>query len=80
MVNEYSDLTPVQRTMVLNAQARSVHDDVHDIVDSDPHFVIDPLTRKIIKHTEKSILILGDHNSERFTFELPRYIQGHDMT
>lgn len=49
-------------------------------MDSDSYFVIDPTTRAIKNTTGRPItLIEGDHNSEIFTFELPRYIEGHDM-
>ena len=54
---------------------------VHNVVDSDAHFIIDPATRAIKKEeSAKTSLIVGDHNSERFSFELPRYIEGHDMS
>ena len=53
---------------------------IHSIYDTDPHFVIDPKTRKIKNDSGKVILIQGDHNSERFTFEIPRYVDGHDMS
>lgn len=50
------------------------------IIDADPHFSIDTITRRIQnKSSEKVTLIQGDHNSERFTFDLPRYIEQHDM-
>lgn len=52
----------------------------HQVYDTDNHFVIDPITKEIINQGEKMKLMLGDHNSERFTFEIPRYIDGHDMT
>lgn len=53
----------------------------HIVADSDAHFIIDPLTRAIKKEeSAKTSLIVGDHNSERFSFELPRYIEGHDMS
>lgn len=52
----------------------------HQVYDTDNHFVIDPITKEIINQSEKMKLMLGDHNSERFTFEIPRYIDGHDMT
>lgn len=50
------------------------------IRDGDVHFTIDPITRSI-KNTAstKTSVIQYDHNSERFTFILPRYIEGHDM-
>lgn len=55
------------------------HSDI--IRDSEPYFIIDPETRTI--RTESSgnnILVQYDHNSERFTFEIPRYVDGHDMS
>ena len=53
---------------------------VHDMKDSDLHFTIDPSTRAIKSQSAKNILIQYDHNSEIFTFEMPRYIEGHDMS
>jgi len=53
----------------------------HVVADSDAYFTIDPMTRAIKKEeSSKTSLIVGDHNSERFSFELPRYIEGHDMS
>lgn len=52
----------------------------HSIYDSDVHFIIDPITRKIKSESGKVILMQNDHNSERFTFQIPRYIEGHDMS
>ena len=52
---------------------------VSNIIDTDKHFIIDPVTREINTESTKSILIQGDHNSERYTFEMPRFIEGHDM-
>lgn len=54
----------------------------HSVVDADPHYKIDPVTRKIVLadgETEK-VIMQFDHNSERASFELPRYIEGHDMS
>lgn len=54
---------------------------IHSVYDTDPHFKIDGKTRKVINQSEvKTVLFQYDHNSERFTFELPRFIDGHDMT
>lgn len=52
------------------------------IIDSDTHYVINALTRKIINEdsSQKVVITQGDHNSERFTFEVSRYIEGHDMS
>ena len=52
----------------------------HSVYDTDPHFAIDPITRAIINQsTTKTQLMQYDHNSERFTFEIPRLVDGHDM-
>ncbi len=53
----------------------------HNIADSDTRFIIDPITRIIRNQaSKKTTLMQNDHNSERFTFELPRYVEGHDMS
>lgn len=54
---------------------------LHSIYDTDSHFPINAKTREITNQsTAKTALMQGDHNSERFTFEMPRYIEGHDMS
>lgn len=54
---------------------------LHDVIDDDLHFKIDPDTRKISRTSENPIVIVqNDHNSERCSFEIPREIDGHDMT
>ena len=55
---------------------------IHEVIDSDKCFTIDPITRAIINDAgnKKTQLIQNDHNSERFAFQLPRYIEGHDMS
>lgn len=53
----------------------------HDIIDSDDHYIIDPSTRRIkTESSKKTVLMQGDHNSERITFEMPRYVENHDMS
>ena len=53
----------------------------HNIYDSDTRFIVDPFTKALNNiSTQKSRLIQNDHNSEVITFELPRYIEGHDMS
>lgn len=52
----------------------------HSIVDNDNHFVIDPVTRTVQNNSNKVRLVQNDHNSERFTFECPRFIEEHDMS
>ena len=53
----------------------------HEVIDNDSYFTIDPVTRLITNTSDKELKIMQfDHRSERFTFELPRYIEGHDMS
>lgn len=54
---------------------------IHSVYDTDTHFKIDATTR-VVKNTPetKVMIVQHDHNSERFTFEIPRYVDGHDMS
>lgn len=52
----------------------------HNLVDSDNRFIIDPITRSITTSNTKLKFMRGDHNFERCTFEIPQYIDGHDMS
>lgn len=62
----------------LTSLETSVHE--HSVVDADVIFKIDAFSRRITSENGQKILIMqGDHNSERFSFEIPRYIEGHDM-
>lgn len=50
------------------------------IKDTETHFKIDPETRLITNESvANNTIVQYDHNSERFTFEMPRYVDGHDM-
>lgn len=54
---------------------------LHDLRDQDTHFTIDPDTMEIINpNSKKNKLMLGDHNAEIFTFDIPRILEGHDMS
>lgn len=53
---------------------------IHDIIDTDKRFYIKPSTRVIKKETSKVKLMQYDHNAERFGFEMPRFVEGHDMS
>ena len=54
---------------------------IHNIVDTDIHYKIDGVSRTITNVNEtKRELVQGDHNSEIFTFEVPRFIDGHDIS
>lgn len=56
-------------------------DNKHKVVDTDLHFKIDGRTRTVTNVSQvKTVLMQGDRNSERLTFEIPRYIDSHDMT
>jgi hypothetical protein len=54
---------------------------IHSVYDTDTHFKIDGITREVTNVSDVKVMVAQfDHDSERFTFELPRYIDGHDMT
>lgn len=53
----------------------------HPVIDADTRFEIDGVTRLVKNVTEtKTMLVQFDHNSERFTFKVPRYVDGHDLS
>lgn len=52
----------------------------YGIKNTDPNFVIDPVTRAITQKSGKSRLMQHDHNSECYGFQIPRFIDGHDMS
>lgn len=53
----------------------------HPVIDADKHYIIDPISRTIVNATsKKNTLIQNDHNSEEFTFEIPKHVDGHDMS
>lgn len=53
----------------------------HAVYDGDAHFIIDPISRAIENaSSEKTAVMQYDHNSERYTFECPRTIEGHDLS
>lgn len=52
----------------------------HNILDTDRMFLIDPISGSITNLSQKSTIVQYNHNSERFTFEVPRFIEGHDMS
>ena len=52
----------------------------HIIVESVDRFVINPETRVITPGNNSLILVQGDHNSKRYAFAIPRFVEGHDMS
>ena len=70
-----------QAEELLNSLSENVSEHTHVVPDTDTYFIIDPDTRQIENtNRKKTVIMQYDHNSERFTFQLPRYIDGHDMT
>lgn len=58
-----------------------IPDHTHVMADDDSYFVINPETRKIENYgANRKVIMQHDHNSEIFTFQIPRYVDGHDMT
>lgn len=54
---------------------------IHPVIDSDTHFKIDGVTRSVKNVSDtKSMLVQYDHNSERFTFDVPRLVDEHDLS
>ena len=70
-----------QAEALLNSLTEVAIEHKHVVPDSDTYFMINPYTREIENtNYNKTVLMRGDHNSERFTFEIPRYVDGHDMS
>lgn len=56
-------------------------DHIHEVIDQQLPFVIDPITKRIVEQSENLTVPQHAKNSERFTFSIPdRYIEGHDMS
>lgn len=57
------------------------HEHVDDeIKDLDSHFTIDIITREISNNKNEKIRIMQyDNNSERYSFDIYRWIEGHDL-
>lgn len=53
---------------------------IHNIIDTDSHFNINPVTREVTTKADKLYVVQYDHDSERFTFQIPRYVEEHDMS
>lgn len=52
----------------------------HAVTDTDNNFSINAVTRAIRNESvNKTLLIQYDHNSERFSFEIPKEVEGHEM-
>lgn len=64
----------------MSETSHEIHtDDI--IVDADEKFTIDTVTRAISNGSNKKLIIMQhDHKSERYSFEIDREIDGHDLT
>ena len=61
----------------------SVLDHIHSddiIIDADEHFTIDTVTRAISNASNKKVTLMQyDNKSERYSFDIDRVIDGHDL-
>lgn len=57
------------------------HEHIDDeVIDLDSHFTIDTITREISNNKNEKIRIMQyDNNSERYSFDIDRIIEGHDL-
>lgn len=52
----------------------------HPVYDTDKHFKIDPVTKRITTECPKMSFPQRSHKSELITFEIPKEVEGHDMS
>lgn len=70
-----------QAETLLQSLTEEANGHTHVVTDHDSYFVINPDTREIENSSQtRNVLMQFDHNSEVYTFELARYVEGHDMT
>ena len=57
------------------------HEHIDDeVIDVDSHFIINTITREISNNTNNKLRIMQyDNKSERYSFDMDRYIEDHDM-
>lgn len=61
--------------------ATEIQTHAHEVVDTDPRFLIDPKTKKITPGSANLTLAQHAVNSERITFYIPgKVVEGHDLT
>lgn len=51
----------------------------HIVADVDNHFIVDPTTLEISNISGNKRIRQYDHNSEKITIEVPRYLENHDL-
>lgn len=70
-----------QAEELLNILSENIPEHTHSMADADNAFVIDPVTRTIKNMTSGPLILMQRyHKSSIYTFKLPRYIDGHDMS
>ena len=72
---EYAGIPALARTMLANPP----HDDKTAVTGDGIDFTVDTKTKIITNVSGKREFAVGDHDSERLTFQMDRYIEGHDM-
>lgn len=66
---------------LLTMLSETVPEHVHTVTDTDNYFIIDPVTRIITNPIGRPLILMQrDHKSTVYTFQLPQYIDGHDMS
>lgn len=72
---EYAGIPALAMTMLTNPP----HDDKTAVTGDGIDFTVDTKTKIITNVSGKREFAVGDHDSERLTFQMDRYIEGHDM-
>lgn len=52
---------------------------IHTIIDTESHFTVNATSREISTTDDLPSLVQNDNNSERLTFVVPRWVDGHDL-
>ena len=52
---------------------------IHTIIDTESHFTVNATSREISTTDDLPSLVQNDNNSERLTFVIPRWVDGHDL-
>ena len=65
---------------LLNMMSETTVTHEHEVTDPDSYFIIDPVSRTMTNESRvKNVIMQFDHESEVYTFQIPRYVEGHDM-
>lgn len=70
-----------QAEALLNTLTDAIPEHEHPVNESGVYFLIDPVSRQLDTTERVNIVLMQfDHDSKRFTFRLPRRVEGHDMS